>query len=567
MFDSLPRHAQDVLDWSWSQFGIYAEALLVEPLTSDNLHSWMSRWSQLDCLVYEVYTRLYVATTVDTTDKQATSRFESYLENVYPAALTANQQLREKLLASGLEPENFFVPLRNFHAQTALYREANLPLLAELARLKQEYDRIVGAQTVIWDGEEKTLTQLSAVYFETDRVRREQAYRLAAERKLADRQALNDLWVKMLEIRIQLAANADLPGYTEYRWQELLRFDYTPEDCSRFRQAILDVIVPAAGRRYASRRARLGIETLRPWDLSVDPLNRPALRPYQTAAELLNKTSTIFHQVDPQLGAYFDTMQTEGLLDLENRKGKAPGAYCIDFPVAERPFIFMNGVGLHDDVQTLLHESGHAFHVFEITHLPYKPQTDVPMEFAEVASMAMELLSAPYLTKTRGGFYSEPEVAQARVEHLSSALLFWPYMAVVDGFQHWVYTQPDQAKIPANCDTKWSELWDRFMPGIDYSGMEDHKATGWQRKLHIFEEPYYYVEYGLAQLGAVQVWHNSQQDLPGAVKNYRRALALGGTVPLPELYRTAGARFAFDADILHSAVNLIESTIKTLESD
>jgi oligoendopeptidase F len=272
----------------------------------------------------------------------------------------------------------------------------------------------------------------------------------------------------------------------------------------------------------------------------------------------------MFQQVDPQLGEYFAIMRQEDLLDLENRKGKAPGAYCATFQAAERPFIFVNAVGLHDDVQTLLHEGGHAFHAFESGHLSFH-QLELPLEFAEVASMAMELLAAPYLTTDQGGFYAPEEASRARVELLESQLRFWPYMAVVDAFQHWVYENHQAARDPDNCDARWAELWSRFMPDVDWSGLEPEMVTGWQRKEHIFEEPLYYVEYGLAQSGAIQIWRNALNDQAGAVAAYRRALSLGGSVPLPELYAAAGARFAFDAATLGQAVNLIEETIAALE--
>ncbi len=257
-------------------------------------------------------------------------------------------------------------------------------------------------------------------------------------------------------------------------------------------------------------------------------------------------------------------MRAEGLLDLDNRKGKAPGGYCTDFPVARRPFIFANSVGVHEDVQTLLHEGGHAFHVFECSHLPYQQQLVVPLEFAEVASMSMEMLAAPYLETEQGGFYSAEEAARARIEYLERSLLFWPYMAVVDAFQHWVYEKPAAASDAAQCDAQWNALWDRFIPDIDWSGLEEEKITGWHRKLHIHQSPFYYIEYGLAQLGAVQVWRNALSDQAGAVAAYRRALALGGTRPLPQLFETAGARFAFDAETLSQAVTLMERVISEL---
>lgn len=565
MTDTLPQTVQETLDWSWNQFKPHYDSLLAEKLTMSSLDSWMRRWTHLSRLLNELYWRLYTATTVDTNDKQAVARFDRYLDEIQPPYQEAEHQAKKKLLESGLQPENYAVPLRMIQTETAIFREENLPLLSQIEKLKNRYDQIVGAQTVEWQGEEITLTQLQPVYQEPDRQQREKAFRLAAERWLADRQALNELWAEMLDLRQEMAHNAGYDNYTDYRWKELLRFDYLPADCARFREAIAEVVVPAASRRYAARRQKLGLDLLRPWDLNVDPLNRTPLRPYQTTEELIAKSAAIFQQVDTQLGEYFQIMQREQLLDLENRKGKAPGGYCVTFLLTERPFIFMNAVGLHDDVQTLLHEGGHAFHAFELAHLPYRYQAKVPMEFAEVASMGMELLAAPYLTGRPAGFYSAHQAARARVEHLESSLLFWPYMAVVDGFQHWAYANPQAARHAQNCDDRWLELWQIFMPDVDYRGLEDFLRTGWQRKLHIFQEPFYYVEYGLAQLGAVQVWKNALTDQAEAVMRYRQALSLGSSASLPELFQTAGARFAFDAETLRAAVNLIEDTLEELE--
>jgi oligoendopeptidase F len=306
----------------------------------------------------------------------------------------------------------------------------------------------------------------------------------------------------------------------------------------------------------------LGLESLRPWDLDVDPQGLPPLRPYQTIDELKQKTSAVFHAVDDTLGGYFDTMIRENLLDLENRKNKAPGGYCTAFPIRQRPFIFMNAVGLHDDVQTLLHEGGHSFHVFEAASLPLGQLRGSPIEFAEVASMGMEFLAGPYLSREHGGFYSEEDARRAFNEHLERSLLFWPYMAVVDGFQHWAYTHPEEALNSAACDETWDALWQRFMVGVDWSGLEDVRRTGWQRKLHIFQIPFYYVEYGLAQLGAGQVWRNALTDQSSAVRAYRSALALGNSVGLPQLFAAAGARFAFDAATLQSVAGLMAERLE-----
>lgn len=557
---------QEFVHWEWSQIEPYYRELKHTKLTEGNVSGWLAEWSCLSELLDEAYNRLYVDTTLDTSDKAAGERYFHFLDTIYPQMNSANQRLKQKLLSSGLEPEGFDVPLRNFRAEADLFRDENLPLLTEEQKLATEYDRVIGNQIVEWDGEERTIAQLRPVYQELDRNRRERAWRLAVERQLADRDEINDLWVRSLEVRQQIAANAERPDYRAYRWQQLLRFDYRPEDCRRFHRAIGEVVVPAARKIYEKRWKRLGVETLRPWDLDVDPLGRPPLKPFTVVDELIEKSSSIIHRVDPKLGEYFNIMHQEGLLDLDNRKGKAPGAYCTAFAASRVPFIFVNAVGLHDDVQTVLHEAGHAFHTFETRDLPYFPQREPPMEFSEVASMGMELLASPYLSADAGGFYTPEEAARARSEHLESILLFWPYMAVVDAFQHWVYENPGLASEPSKCDAKWAELWDRFMVVVDWSGLEEVMMTGWQRKLHIHQYPFYYVEYGLAQLGAVQVWAYAKKDQAAAVSAYRRALSLGGTVTLPELYAAAGATFAMDANTLGEAVSLVEETIQELET-
>jgi oligoendopeptidase F len=562
MLNSLPDNVFGFMEWSWSQIEPYFQDLGERPIDMGNVSDWLTDWSRLEALLKERYERLYVATTVDTMDEVAEINLKTFLDEIYPHSQAAGQALKEKLLASRLEPQGFEIPLRRMRAEAEIFRQENLPLLSDEIKLANEYDKIIGSQTVTWEGLEITPTQLRPVYQEIDRERRERAWRLEMDRYLADRQAINELWIKSMDLRGQLAENAGFPDYRAYRWKQLRRFDYTPRDCYRFHQAIEEVVGPAMKRILERRRERLGVSRLRPWDLEVDPNGRPPLRPFQQVEELENGVAEIFQRVDVQLGKYFEIMRAENLLDLDNRKGKAPGGYCTEFDVAQRPYIFTNAVGVHDDVQTLLHEGGHAFHVFESAHLPYIQQRTYGSEIAEVASMSMELLAVPYLTADQGGFYTPQEAARVRVENLELAINFWPYMAVVDAFQHWVYENHVEASDPANCDAKWGELWDRFMVVQDWSGLEEAKVTGWHRKLHIHQDPFYYIEYGLAQLGAFQVWRNSLRDQAGAVSAYRRALSLGGTAPLPQLFEAAGARFAFDADTLRDAVELAESVIE-----
>jgi len=570
MFENLPNMTQDLMKWTWPQIEPFYKELSARDLHAANINQWLLDWSRLSEHVSELYNRLSVATTVNTADKEADERFNTYLDKIYPSVQAAEQELKEKLLASRLEPEGFRIPLRNMQAEAALFRKSNLPLLAEEQKQNTEFDKIKGAQTITWQGEERTLIQMLTVFQDPDRDQREKAWQAITARQLADRQVINDLWQRYMGLRRKIAANAEKQDFRAYQWQRLLRFDYTPENCYSFHKAIETTVVPAARRIYARRRAKLGVDNLRPWDL-IDgwydrPLNPPdvsPLKPFKSIEELQDKTASIFRLVDPQLSKYFETMITEGLLDLDNRKNKAPGGYCTSFDVIHRPFIFMNAVGLHCDVQTLLHEGGHSLHVFETANLRYFQQLSVPMEFAEVASMAMELLASPYLSQV--GMYTPTEAARARIEHLEGIILFWPFMAVVDAFQHWVYENPQDGAIPDKCDTKWGELWDRFILGVDWDGLDDARKTGWQRKDHIHQSPFYYVEYGLAQLGSVQLWANALKDQAGAVASYRKALALGGTVTLPELFAAAGAKFTFDSETLMRAVDLMEKKIEELE--
>jgi oligoendopeptidase F len=565
MLNTLPTTAQEMMAWTWPQIEPFYAELAARDLTAENVGVWLSDWSRLSNLLNETQTRLYIATTVNTADTAAQERFHTFLEQIGEPAQRAEQTLREKLLASGLQVEGMEVPVQAIRADAELFREANVPLFTQERKLETEYDTIVGAQTVNWEGEERTISGLRPLYLNPDRAIRERAWRLSLERQLTDRAALNDLWARLLKVRLQISANAGFSDYRTYRWKVFKRFDYTPEDCLTFHDAIEQVVVPAAERVYERRRQQLELDALRPWDLSVDPLGRPALHPFDSVTELESRVEAMFRQVDPELGEYFAIMRREGLLDLDNRKNKAPGGYQIDLRAVKRPFIFMNAVGLHDDIQTMLHEGGHAFHCFESSRLPYAQQLEFGSEIAEVASMSMELLAAPYLTAEHGGFYSRADAARARIEHLESLILFWPYMAVVDAFQHWVYTHPDEAMQPAECDAEWARLWSRFMAGVDWEGLEEEMKTGWHRKLHIFQIPFYYVDYGLAQAGAVQVWRNALTDQAAAVRRYREALSLGNTRPLPALFEAAGAKLAFDAATLGELVSLIETTIADLE--
>jgi oligoendopeptidase F len=453
-------------------------------------------------------------------------------------------------------------------AETEIFNEENLPLLAEEQILITEYRKIRGSMTVMWEGEERTFYEMIVLLYETDRSTRQRVWEAAQARLLQERQSFNDLWEKLMLVRLKIAENAGTADYRAYMWKQKFRFDYSPEDCKSFHAAIEQAVVPAAKRVYERREQRLGIDSVRPWDVHVDPHGDTPIKTSQSDEEFLAKSLSVFQHVDPVLGGYFQTMIDERLLDIESRKNKASGAYSLGLHAVHRPFIFMSNTNTPGDVQTILHEGGHAFHEFERAHVHFYQRGELylPAEFAEVASMGMELLASPYKTREYGSFYTDREAARAMIELLEGIITFWPYMALVDAFQHWIYENPAEGSVASNCEEKWAELWDRFMIGIDYSGLEDAKMTYWHRQSHIFGSPFYYVEYGLAQLGAVQVWANARQDQEKAVADYRKALSLGATVPLPQLFTAAGAKFAFDAEILKQAVDLMEAVIGEMEA-
>lgn len=565
MFDKIPHDPQELIAWQWSDYEPFFADLIARDLTPDTIDTWLRDWTKIAFALHEAYARVNVAITVDTTDEEAEAVHKNFMATIYPESRKANFHLNSKLVESGLVPDGMAVPMRNVQAELSLFRMENLPLMTQISELSTQYNRINGAQTVEWEGEEKTISQMRPLLREQDRGTRKRAWMAMQERMRQDREAIDGLWSQYMKLRKQIYQNADKQDYREYAWLERNRHDYTPEDALQFCEAIAEVVVPVVAELNAKRKAQLGVDKLRPWDLDVDTLGRDVLTPFGDVGEFADKSVRIFEQVDPELGAYFRTMRDENLLDLDNRKGKAPGGYCTYFPLSQRPFIFMNAVGVDNDVRTLLHEAGHAFHGFSSMNIDYMHQLDTPMEFNEVASMAMELIAMPYIG-AEGGYYTSEEAARSRAEHLEGILRFWPYMAIVVAFQHWIYTHHDEATDAKACDAKWLELWHKYMVGIDISDIEDFVKDRWRKQLHIFLIPFYYIEYGVAQLGAVQVWARALEDAQQALTDYRKALKLGGKVSLPELYEVAGVKLAFDAETLGQAVDLLKGTLDKLEA-
>ncbi|MBN1265679.1 MAG: M3 family oligoendopeptidase [Anaerolineales bacterium] len=557
----LPSDVDTVRVWSWEQYEPFFSELEQAPLTEATLEDWLSRWTALMCLIVELESSLQIATSVNTADKEADADLERFLDEIFPGTREAEQRLIKRFLESGLGFPEFEIPRKKMEADDRIFCQENIPLIAQERKLVNQYDKLVGDQAVTWEDEELTLIQLRTKMLHAPRETSEKQWRAMANRWLQDRESFNALWGKLLGLRRKLAANAGFPDYRSYRWLERYRFDYSPENSKAFQQAILEAVVPAASQIYAQHAAAAGVESMRPWDLDEDlyPVQLPLLKPFSSVSEMEEKAAGMFNRIDPVLGGYFERMRRENLLDLDNRKNKAPGGYTEMLMNRRLPFVFMNATGLHDNIDTLHHEAGHAFHVFEVAGLPYYQQMDVPLEFAEVASMSMELIAMDYYGADRGGYYSQEDARRAFREHLEKIVVFWPYMAVVDAFQHWVYEHEERAMDAEACDGVWLGLVQKYIPGVNWDGLQDSAETGWHRKLHIFAAPFYYIEYGLAQMGAVQLWRNSLQDPVKALQQYRSSLALGGTAGLPDLYAAAGVKLAFDRETMAELVKFVQS--------
>jgi oligoendopeptidase F len=419
--------------------------------------------------------------------------------------------------------------------------------------------------TVEWDGVEKTPAQLLPYLEAPDRSVRERAFKLRAKPYIEQRESIANIFDTMYDLRQQTARNAGFGNFRDYAHQEKNRFSYTPADCMRFHEAVEEAVLPAVERILERRRQAMKLDRLRPWDTSVDALGRAALKPFEDMESFVGGAASVFGQVDPEFRKYYETMVDAKLLDLENRKGKAPGAYSQTLAFRKQPLIFMNAVGVDDDVRTLLHESGHAFHSFEASRLPILFQRNPGSEMAEVASMSMELLGSPFIDKKSGGYYSADEQRRSRVEHLEGIVMFFPHCASVDAFQHWIYLDGSGRDRDAR-DAKWLELRTRFEgKAVDWSGLDRERVARWYQQPHFFSSPFYYIEYGIAQLGALQVWRNSLKDPKEAVRKYREALALGATQPLPELFKAAGARLIFDRAGMSELIELVEEEIAKLQ--
>jgi oligoendopeptidase F len=560
----LPRSPESLANARWENISPYYEALANTPLSPDNTESWLSTWSRFEEIVGEAGTLASIAYTCDTKDPEKEAAHLRFAAELAPLQREQQVRLSLKLLESGYTRPDLVTTLMRFTTDRDIFRSENIPLYTELEELETEYNRISGGMTVDWDGEKLTIPQLLPFLKSADRSVRERAFRSSAAAFLDARELLADNFDQCRARRQQLARNAGFPEYQAYAFQAKYRFDYTPDDCRRFHDAVEEAVVPVVRRLHEHRRAKLNLDVLRPWDLSVNVGLDRQLGPFKSGAEFVDVARRVFAGVDAELGDQFASMADDGLLDLESRPGKAPGGYCTTLPFRGKPFVFMNAVGVPDDVNTLVHEAGHCFHDFAMQRLPIYFQRSIGMEAAELASMSMELLAAPFLARPTG-YYDGEDVAHAWLEHLEDIPASLCHIASVDAFQSWIYTNDSGADRDAR-DAEWVKLRTRFEAGVDWSGLRAERVARWYKQSHIFLAPFYYIEYGIAQLGALQVWRNSLRNYSDAVRRYKSALALGGTQPLGDIYAAAGARMVFDAATMRELMDLVEEQIGELRT-
>ena len=570
-FGSLPAYqprqfvpAQlDLGDWSQlAPLFAQLETRIAAAQTVADLEAWLLAWGELSAALDEEASRRYIAMTCHTDNADAEQAYLQFVEQIEPQLKPSQFKLEKLFIAhpqrTKLPSPRYDVFIRDVQNHVELFREENVALETEESKVGQQYQKLSGSLTVQFRGEEKTLIAMGKLLEEPDRPLRQEAWELVAKRRLEEREKFEDQFDQLVNLRQKIAANAGFKNYRDYAFRAKGRFDYTPQHCFDFHDAVAGEVVPAVRELQAQRRQQLGLDKLRPWDNAVDPLNRPALKPFEQVEDMVTRTQKIFDKLDGELAGGFQQMQDLKLLDLANRKGKAPGGYQSTLNEARLPFIFMNAVGQQRDVETILHEAGHAFHALATRNEDLLAYRSAPIEFCEVASMSMELLGNEFIEE----FYPPTEGDRARRTHLEGVISTLGWIATVDAFQHWIYTHPGHSR--AERSAAWNQLMDRFAGDVDWTGFEDVRANLWHRQLHIFLYPFYYIEYGIAQLGALQVWANSKQDKAKALRDYKTALALGGSRPLPELFTTAGCKFQFDAATIRPLVELARTELKKL---
>lgn len=522
-----------------------------------DLEVWLKNVDEVQSILAEKQGWIFINSQKDTGNADYKALYESFFGQVLPQIAPYFDKINNKLVQSDfvkdLDQDKYFIYLRKIKSQVALYKDENVDLYAKSKLITAKYSAITGKMSIEMEGKEVTMQKASSYLEYVDRDIRQEAYQKIFARRIKDKQALNDIFDQLVELRHQIALNAGFENFRDYAFEALGRFDYTPDDCFQFHESIKEVVIPIIDEIYNKRKQDLGFDDLKPYDLSVDTTNKPPLQPFVDNAELISKSVSALNKVDDSFGGFITEMNERGFLDLESRKNKAPGGFLYPLPVSNIPFIFMNATGTLRDVTTMVHEGGHAIHSFLSANLPLNVFKDVPAEVAEYASMAMELLSMEHWDEY---FINEDDLQRAKSNHLEKIISYYPWMAIVDNFQHWLYLNPTHSQQQR--EEKWIQLSKEFNSSIvDHTGYEDTQAVKWQTQLHIYHAPFYYIEYAIAQLGAIATWKQYKTDPKRALKNYKNALSLGYTKPIHEIYKAAEVEFDFSKNYVSELVSFV----------
>lgn len=527
----------------------YIEKLLSMELASENdLVQFLEKYNELVSAISEESARLYIDMTCQTDDEEKSKAYIQYIETIQPKWEKWQKDLHKKVHAcpfkQKLDPSLYTVWLKSIDTQIRLFREANIPIQTKISLLSQKYQETIGGLSAEWEGVETTLSRIEKNLEETNRDTREKAWRTIANKRLEKAEELNNLFFEMMELRLQIAKNSGFDNYLDYTFTIMERTDYTPAECVAYHQTVKQYVVPLYQKILEHKKKKLGLDHLRPWDLNCDSSRRAPLKPFQTTEDFMQKCSQVFAKISPEFQDFFLQMKNQNLLDLENRKGKAPGGYQCGLDEIHMPFIFMNAVGSHKDIMTLFHEGGHSFHEFYTSKLPFSEVRHAPMEFCEVASMSMEQFALNYLSD----FYTSEEQKRAQASEKEEELRLLIWVAIVDSFQHFLYTEKNLT--PQKLIEHWTLLNKTYFPALDYSGLDKELGHSWHRQLHIFEYPFYYIEYGIAQLGALQFGKKYLEDPTQALDLYKKALKLGGTASLKKLFQTGELQFSLEPELI-----------------
>ena len=558
---------QDLIIDAWEKIESYYTDLLSRDISNKgNFVKWLQDISELEAILEEDMAWRYIKMSINTKDETLSNNYTFFVTEIQPKLAPLEDQLNRMLTASPFtqelkEDSAYAILLRSIENALNLYREENIPIQAELAEESQKYGALSAAQSIEHDGETITMQRAALYLKETDEALRKEVFEKMGNRRREDFDKFDELFESLLKKRHQVALNAGFDNFRDYKLQAMGRFDYSVQDCRDFHQSVKSTIVPVVKELQQERLNKLGKDKFKPWDLDVDPKGKLPLKPFQKGADLLNGSIKMFNRVDPYFGDCLATMSEMGHLDLESKDGKSPGGY--NYPLYEIgvPFIFMNAVGSQRDLVTMVHEGGHAVHSFLSRELEITGFKSLPSEVAELASMAMELLT---MDQWHEFYANEDDLKRAKKEQLETILRLLPWIAQVDEFQHWLYENHDHTAEQRH--KYWVELSTQYGNGItDWTGYEDLQRTSWQRQLHIFEVPFYYIEYGIAQLGALGVWKNSLEDKPKAIQSYKNALKLGYTRSIPEIYAAAGVEFNFTEANITSLVSFVQTQLEALK--